>query len=436
MGFVRLVALVAVLVLFAVNNGIDSDRAAAVIVVAAFRPSSRSFVARSRFTSRLFSSGGEDAKQQRQRPSTSAATTAKRVSLSSTSSSSSSSSAASVPSFLREAFQGGGGVSECDNVNVPPSLSIILRGIEQLAASGGTDIRGVVVDHPRFGNIAAVAKSIASDPQCAASSAPPLTPFAAHCFGHALAEMVLDRKQQQQQPANDDDDKDSSEVTIAIGIDPRLHSERLADALVRGAESAGGGAASATSSTVDPVEGGGGGVQQQPSRRVKAVYTGLATTPAMAFMAQRQFPSVDAAVMVTASHLPSDKNGVGKICYVQCRTCSAPFKLRSSHFFSFFLGCQFKLFMGGPDNDTLFTREMMKELGARARERAATLFRVSWDNLMSLFFDRLSRIITDLHSPLLFSIVSLESSLTPSHVNIISYFYLSVEWMRPPSHVW
>ena len=133
--------------------------------------------------------------------------------------------------FLHEFFS-----SECDDTNLPPSLSIISRSFEQLES--GSDIRGRFVDHPRRGSVAAVARAIRGESIAA------LTPFAAHCLGFAFATMIRNA-----QPTLDEDI-----VDICIGQDPRFHGTCLADAFSRGAES---------------VQG------------VRVVYTGLATTPSM-----------------------------------------------------------------------------------------------------------------------------------------------------------
>ena len=133
--------------------------------------------------------------------------------------------------FLHDFFS-----SECDDSNLPPSLSIISRSFEQLES--GSDIRGRFVDHPRRGSVASVARAIRGESLAA------LTPFAAHCLGFAFATMIRNS-----QPTSAKD-----VVDICIGQDPRFHGTCLADAFSRGAES---------------VQG------------VRVVYTGLATTPSM-----------------------------------------------------------------------------------------------------------------------------------------------------------
>jgi len=108
------------------------------------------------------------------------------------------------------------------------------------------------------------------------SGAAAFTPFAAHCFGASFARWLL-----QTQP----DVVHGNALRICIGRDPRLHGERLADAFARGAES------------VDGVTG-----------PVRVVYTDVATTPSMYEFVRAD--KCDAAVMITASHLPEHKNGM------------------------------------------------------------------------------------------------------------------------------
>ena len=126
--------------------------------------------------------------------------------------------------------------SECDDVNTPPSLSIILRSLEDLPS--GSDLRGRFVDHSRVGSIANVAHAIGAHSDGLA----PLTPLAAHCVGNAFAKLLKERLSA------------SGELVVALGRDPRLHGRRLCDAFARG---------------VETVEG------------VRVQYTGVATTPAM-----------------------------------------------------------------------------------------------------------------------------------------------------------
>jgi phosphomannomutase len=112
--------------------------------------------------------------------------------------------------------------------------------------------------------------------------------------------------------AGNEDDDPSNLKTIVIGVDPRPHSMRLADSFARGAESV-------TNTRVE--------------------YTGIATTPACASFVHSQ-PGVDASVMVTASHLPIDRNG-------------------------------FKMFTSSGGG---LTRDQLSDLGRRAKCVASTLF--------------------------------------------------------------
>ena len=155
---------------------------------------------------------------------------------------SSSSSADSSPkkvSQASDAFLTNYFTSECDDFNLPPSLSIMTRSFSQLLS--GSDIRGSFVDHPRLGGISAIAQAISK------SSLPALTPFAAHCLGYAFGTMIKDAYREAQ-------GGEEGEVVVCVGRDPRAHGTVLADAFGRGAA----------------------GVDN-----VRVVYTGIATTPAM-----------------------------------------------------------------------------------------------------------------------------------------------------------
>jgi len=166
--------------------------------------------------------------------------------------------------------------SECDDNNQPPSLRTIIGNIQELT-SQGSDIRGRFVDHPRLGRISQVAKVIEQNTQ---GGVPALTPFTAFCLGNAFAKIVLDQKQQPDQ--DDTTAAATTTTTIALGRDPRIHGAILCDSFARGAAIA------------------------HPNIRV--VYTGLATSPSMFHFCRAGM--CDGAVMVTASHLPSDRNGL------------------------------------------------------------------------------------------------------------------------------
>ena len=193
-------------------------------------------------------------------PSSPSTTSASNAATSGLSSSASSLFSSAPPAFLTQAF------TECDDTNRPPSLNLLLRSLQQLTYSS-SDVRGCFTDHVRLGSVASVAHAIGKSKF---TDAPPLTPLSAYCLGHGLATLLL----------RDLGDKKET-IRIVIGRDPRPHGTRLADSLARGAMS------------VDA--------------RVQVYYTGLATTPACAFLAQSG--QANAAVMVTASHLPQDRNG-------------------------------------------------------------------------------------------------------------------------------
>ena len=155
------------------------------------------------------------------------------------------------------------------------ALEITLQSIDGLA--NGSDIRGKFVDHPREGNLQDVTKAII-DAGCVATAAAALTPLAAHCLGFAFGQVLL--KEQQQQSSESD-----TKIKICIGCDPRPHGVRLADAFARGC----------IASDVD-------------GNRINVAYTGIATTPSMMDFCRTNL--CDAAVILTASHLPVDRNGM------------------------------------------------------------------------------------------------------------------------------
>jgi hypothetical protein len=181
-------------------------------------------------------------------------------------------------------------ISDCDNTNTPPSLAKIVSSIHSIKS--GSDIRGIFTDHKSIGSILNV--STVANERC-------LTPFAAYCYGAAFAQMVQIRSgkgintpspsasaSRSTISTNFDNWVDetsflnvkSSQTIICIGRDPRRSGTRLSDAFCRGVES---------------VQG------------VVARYTGLASTPAMFEFCRSDM--CDGAVMVTASHLPEDRNG-------------------------------------------------------------------------------------------------------------------------------
>jgi hypothetical protein len=63
--------------------------------------------------------------------------------------------------FLSSSPTIGNSPNECDDVNRPPSLNMLLRTLHQLTHEGSsTDIRGRFVDHKRVGTVASVAHEI------------------------------------------------------------------------------------------------------------------------------------------------------------------------------------------------------------------------------------------------------------------------------------
>jgi len=179
------------------------------------------------------------------------------------------------PSASFDTFQ----ATEIDASNTPPNLQTILTSLKELKS--GSDLRGTYAAHANSGgtiaNISHLIKQVKGEGNGAA-----LTPFASHCFGVAFARWLL-------QHEGDDDASNhkhgTNALTICIGRDPRIHGERLADAFARGAES------------VDGV-----------TKPVRVLYTGVTTTPSMYEFCRAG--KCDAAIIITASHLPEDKNGI------------------------------------------------------------------------------------------------------------------------------
>jgi phosphomannomutase len=173
----------------------------------------------------------------------------------------------SMTSFLSaESFA----LSECDNSNTPPSLGIILRSLQYLFQKNKSDLRGRYVSHPTHGTMLAVSHALKKHQAASGgknnNDQPILTPFFAYCIGHAIGQLHQGVGQ-------------NKKVTLAIGRDPRPHGTALADAFARGATAAG----------------------------LHVIDLGLATTPACAAYTIVHPGTI--AVMVTASHLPRDRNG-------------------------------------------------------------------------------------------------------------------------------
>jgi phosphomannomutase len=134
-----------------------------------------------------------------------------------------------------------------------------------------SDLRGRYVSHPTHGTMLAVSHALKKHQAAMQNGGknndiPILTPFFAYCIGHAIGQL-----HQGVGP--------NKKVTLAIGRDPRPHGTALADALARGATAAG----------------------------LHVIDLGLATTPACAAYTITHPGTI--AVMVTASHLPRDRNG-------------------------------------------------------------------------------------------------------------------------------
>lgn len=172
--------------------------------------------------------------------------------------------------------------TEIDASNTPPNLQTILTSLKELKS--GSDLRGTFASHANSGgtiaNVSHLIKRIKAEGNGVA-----LTPFASHCFGVAFARWLLQHEGDNSISNSQLNKHGNNALTICIGRDPRLHGERLADAFARGAES------------VDGV-----------TKPVRVLYTGVTTTPSMyEFCRSRK---CDAAIIITASHLPEDKNGI------------------------------------------------------------------------------------------------------------------------------
>ncbi|GKY90343.1 hypothetical protein MPSEU_000008300 [Mayamaea pseudoterrestris] len=180
-------------------------------------------------------------------------------------------------------------------------LDSFTKSLVSLTTTGNTDVRGKFLDHLNATDAAADQDATSfpsmlqqmyasTDSNGNASSAATtgiLSPLHAFCLGHALGRMLLADRHASGIAADDE-----STITVVLGRDPRPHGSRLASALAKGMVDAG--------SSVDA---------DAASARISVVHqrAKLASTPSMAWIvAQRQ---ADAAVMVTASHLPVDKNG-------------------------------------------------------------------------------------------------------------------------------
>lgn len=140
------------------------------------------------------------------------------------------------------------------------------------ALKSGSDLRGTFVDHAD-GPVAPLALATLLAVGGGAPAAA-LTPFAARCFGAAFARWLAAR--------GAGGPGGGLATALCVGRDPRPHGARLAAAFTRG---------------FTDVEGGSG-----------VADTGVATTPAMCEFVRAG--KCGAAIMITASHLPEEKNGM------------------------------------------------------------------------------------------------------------------------------
>lgn len=148
----------------------------------------------------------------------------------------------------------------------------------------GSDLRGTYADDtPTSSSGVAIANVIQS--LQGRNEVALLTPFAAHCLGAAFARWTHLHKRLSKGKEYSNDEP----LTICVGRDPRPHGELLAAAFARGVTGTG---------TKD----GGGNIS------VVVSYTGIATTPSMYEFVRAE--KCDAAMMITASHLPEEKNGM------------------------------------------------------------------------------------------------------------------------------
>ena len=122
--------------------------------------------------------------------------------------------------------------------------STIIRNLRKLCGSG-SDIRGRFVDHGD--SIHSLVDAIQESE--AVSNQPALTPFAAYCIGYSYANAIVESL------------SNSAKGTICIGVDPRTHGIRLADAFAFGVRAY---------------------LDSRDRRSITLVFTGTATTPACA----------------------------------------------------------------------------------------------------------------------------------------------------------
>jgi phosphomannomutase len=173
---------------------------------------------------------------------------------------------------------------------IPLDLQLLLNNISSLKS--GSDLRGSYATHEGSIPIANyIAATLHHRTAAAAMGGTTLfTPLVAYCFGVAFARWThLHKRLTKGMEYNN-----TQPIQLCIGQDPRSHGISLADAFARGAESV---------STSNNNKEGGDGVFN-----VVVSYTGIATTPSMYEFVRAT--KCDAAVMITASHLPPEKNGM------------------------------------------------------------------------------------------------------------------------------
>lgn len=99
---------------------------------------------------------------------------------------------------------------------------------------------------------------------------PPLSLLSSFYFGYSFARMIMKMENK----------SEMENIRICVGRDPRSHGEKLMDYVCRGITSAG----------------------------AQAIEVGLATTPSMSVFCQKNL--CEGGIMITASHLPPDRNGM------------------------------------------------------------------------------------------------------------------------------
>ena len=128
---------------------------------------------------------------------------------------------------------------------------------------------------------------------------------AAACIGAGFLQWLREKKQatcgadasSEAKQTGDGTQCDAAELRIAIGRDPRLSGEELAQALMEGI------------ATSAQREGGAKSDDGTKSQSVSLLDCGLASTPAMFMSCIFPQSACDGSIMITASHLPWNRNG-------------------------------------------------------------------------------------------------------------------------------